>query len=144
MRKESLTLNKTIKRALPYALGLVVFGTFSGVLFQLAQAATEEAAKTARAKSDELTLRQALKQYRADCSTYPTSAQGLSVLEQAPAGLESRWKGPYVKPRIPGGPWGHSYVYTSSGKNFYIATYDGAGKPIGLAGTTTLGLVKDP
>jgi general secretion pathway protein G len=49
--------------------------------------------------------------YRLDIGSYPTTAQGLQALVQAPPGLTS-WNGPYVKgASVPLDAWNHGYVY---------------------------------
>jgi len=71
-------------------------------------------------------LRVPLLRYRMDMGDYPTTAQGLEALLQAPANSGTRWKGPYLQVR--GGskqldPWGQPYEYRGPGlKN--PASYD--------------------
>ena len=59
-----------------------------------------------------------LVQYKMDMGEYPSTAEGLAVLINAPANGGDRWRGPYVK--LPGGqlpldPWGESYQYRYPG-----------------------------
>ena len=68
--------------------------------------------KTARAQIS--SLEKALDQYRLDTGRYPTTDQGLSALNVAPAG-ESRWGGPYLQKAVPNDPWGRPYIYKSPG-----------------------------
>ncbi len=50
-------------------------------------------------------------------SRYPSSAEGLAALVQAPAGLE-HWNGPYLKKgKVPTDPWGQPYHYQSPGNH---------------------------
>ncbi|MGJ8639051.1 MAG: type II secretion system major pseudopilin GspG [Opitutaceae bacterium] len=60
------------------------------------------------------TMKTALLPYRLDVGSYPTSEQGLKALVSAPAGKETRWKGPYVD-EIPTDPWGNEYQYKYPG-----------------------------
>lgn len=70
--------------------------------------------KAARAQID--ALEKALDQYRLDTGHYPTSQQGLTALNQAPAN-EPRWNGPYLKKTVPLDPWGKPYIYRQPGEH---------------------------
>ncbi len=61
-------------------------------------------------------LEDALDQYRLDMGFYPTTEQGLSALNEAPAG-ENRWQGPYLRKAVPNDPWGRTYQYESPGQH---------------------------
>lgn len=52
--------------------------------------------------------------YRLDIGSYPSTEEGLEALLSAPAGKESRWKGPYIK-ELPLDPWGNAYQYRFPG-----------------------------
>jgi general secretion pathway protein G len=73
--------------------------------------------------------------YRLDIGSYPTTEQGLSVLNQTP-GTIAGWNGPYLTDET--GildPWGQPFVYRSpsqrAGRAFDIASYGADGKPGG-------------
>lgn len=70
---------------------------------------------TARAQMGMLDL--ALESYRLDNDRYPTTEQGLTALEVAPSTepVPPRWRGPYLKKRVPLDPWSHPYRYMSPG-----------------------------
>lgn len=70
--------------------------------------------QTARAQLD--ALEKALDTYRLDTGHYPTTSQGLTVLNQAPAN-EAKWRGPYLKKAVPQDPWGQPYLYVSPGRH---------------------------
>ena len=54
--------------------------------------------------------------YKLDIGNYPTSEEGRKALIQAPAGKESRWKGPYLEDsEVPLDPWGAPYQYRFPG-----------------------------
>src|SRR5207247_2278500 len=61
----------------------------------------------------------ALDGYRLDNGRYPTTAQGLGALWQAPTQdpLPSTWKGPYLRKEVPLDPWGRAYAYTCPGEH---------------------------
>lgn len=56
-----------------------------------------------------------LEQYRIHMGSYPTTEEGLRALYQAPAGRETRWRGPYIR-EIPVDPWGNEYQYRFPGQ----------------------------
>jgi len=75
---------------------------------------TTSDAKLNAAKANIAELESALERFHIHMDRYPTSEEGLKVLEQAPAGDEQRWRGPYVK-MVRNDPWGHPYQYRSPG-----------------------------
>ena len=60
-----------------------------------------------------------LETYRLDVGRFPTQAEGLAVLNQAPADerARARWRGPYLDQDLPADPWGNPYVYSLPGAN---------------------------
>jgi general secretion pathway protein G len=61
-------------------------------------------------------LHKALQAFRADVGHYPSEAQGLQALVQAPADVDrARWRGPYFPDALPADPWGGRYVYQPQG-----------------------------
>jgi len=80
-------------------------------------------ARTARVKQDVRALETALKLYKLDNFTYPSTDQGLMALVERPADLPegARWvEGGYLD-KVPKDPWGSEYVYLYPGVN---ADYD--------------------
>lgn len=75
-------------------------------------------AKDATARSQIQMLGAALDAYRLDNGRYPTTAQGLDALREAPAAdpRPSNWRGPYLRKDVPLDPWGNSYAYVSPGE----------------------------
>lgn len=73
-----------------------------------------------------------VKEFRRDCSYYPTSDQGLEALLDKPVGGRECKKyaaGGYIDGgKLPKDPWDYDFVYESDGKAFDIKTYgaDGA------------------
>lgn len=54
---------------------------------------------------------------KADVGRYPTNSEGLDALLLAPAGLEVKWKGPYIAGgKLPLDGWGHDFYYRFPGK----------------------------
>jgi general secretion pathway protein G len=92
---------------------LVIIGLLVGYVAPrfFAQVGKSEV-KTARAQIK--ALEDALDQYRLDVGRYPSSEQGLTALNEQPAG-EARWQGPYLRKNVPNDPWGRAYAYQSPG-----------------------------
>ncbi len=68
------------------------------------------------AHSDIAALGVALGNFSEDMGRYPTSAEGLAALSDAPSGIPN-WKGPYIERPILNDPWGNPYVYLCPGKH---------------------------
>lgn len=81
-------------------------------------------AQIVKAKTEIRNLESALKFYRLDNFTYPTTEQGLAALATRPADPNIRnWKaGGYVD-RVPNDPWGHDYLYLNPGVNGQLDIY---------------------
>lgn len=73
-----------------------------------------EAAKVTAAKAQINSLMDALRIYKMDTSSYPTTEQGLQALRIKPENVAS-WNGPYLPKDIPNDPWGHAYIYKYPG-----------------------------
>ncbi len=86
-----------------------------------------EKAKPQAARAQIENLASALEMFKLDVGRYPTEQEGLSVLRQAPSGVD-RWDGPYLRKQVPKDPWDRDYVYRLSGKEFEVLSYgaDGA------------------
>lgn len=74
----------------------------------------------ARGETAELQIEQivnALQLFYIDVGRYPTEAEGLTVLIDAPGGEES-WRGPYLETTGPlTDPWGRDYIFEATGEN---------------------------
>lgn len=88
--------------------------------------------KVAKAQID--AIEKALDQYRLDTGRYPSSEQGLAVLNQKPTN-EPHWSGPYLKKEVPPDPWGRPYLYRSPGEHgdYDVYSYGKDGQPGGTA-----------
>jgi general secretion pathway protein G len=90
-------------------------------------------ARQVRARMDIAALESALKLYKLDMGSYPTTEQGLQALVIPPEAenAANRWrKGGYLeKGRVPKDPWGYEYIYLSPGVNndFDIISYGADG-----------------
>ncbi len=81
-------------------------------------------AQAARVQQDLRGIEHALKFYRLDNFSYPTSEQGLDALVTKPADPNVRnWKTGGYLDRLPKDPWGNPYQYLSPGNNGEIDIY---------------------
>jgi general secretion pathway protein G len=61
-------------------------------------------------------IESALERFGLDCGQYPDDSDGLDALLIAPAGLEERWNGPYIKVSQLLDPWDNPYIYVAEGE----------------------------
>ncbi|MBF0318793.1 MAG: type II secretion system major pseudopilin GspG [Nitrospirae bacterium] len=84
--------------------------------------------KHAAAKAQIELLGQALEQFKVDTGRFPSSEEGLDVLQKNPG--TDGWDGPYLKKKIPLDPWKRPYHYNYPGKHsdydLYTFGADGA------------------
>ena len=97
----------------------------------------EEEARHVKAKMDISGMETALKLYKLDNGSYPSTEQGLEALIEAPTigQLPRKWRtGGYLdKARVPKDPWGYDYIYLSPGVHgdFDLTSYGADGEPEG-------------
>lgn len=74
-------------------------------------------ARVMAARQDIASLMQALRLYRLDTQSYPSTEQGLPALTERPAGspLPVNWKAGGYLERLPLDPWGTPYAYLNPG-----------------------------
>lgn len=92
-------------------------------------------ARVTVAKTDLRTISAALKMYRLDNGSYPTSEQGLAALVTKPTvgPAPTNWSPNGYLEKRPEDPWGRPYVYRSNGEgaDFEIVSMGKDGKPGG-------------
>ncbi|MBB3372991.1 MULTISPECIES: type II secretion system major pseudopilin GspG [unclassified Novosphingobium] len=97
---------------------------------------SQDRAMAVKAQSDIATLEQALEMFRLDQGSYPSQAQGLAALREAPPDLavpETWRKGGYIQ-RLPKDPWGRPYLYRVPGRDgapFALMSLGADGQPGG-------------
>ncbi len=115
---------------------IVILGILAGLIVPRIMERPDQA-KQMKAKTQIASLETALKLYKLDNGSYPTTDQGLQALvEQPGSGSPAKnWrKGGYLeKGRVPKDPWGFDYVYLSPGMHgdFDIISYGADGVPEG-------------
>jgi general secretion pathway protein G len=111
---------------------LVIIAIVSGLIVANVINRPDEARVTTAATNMK-TLGGALKMYRLDNGTYPTTQQGLKALYEKPTipPVPTSYPAePYVD-QMPEDPWGNPYVYESTGGRFTIKSLGKDGKPGG-------------
>jgi general secretion pathway protein G len=58
----------------------------------------------------------ALERFAIDCGRYPDDSEGLDALLVAPADLEEKWRGPYLKLKQLNDPWDNPVMYRAEGE----------------------------
>ena len=77
-------------------------------------AGRSQEARVTAARTDIHSLEVAIDAFEIDAGRFPTSEEGLRVLYERPANLDS-WR-PYLKQGIPRDPWNNEYVYEYPGR----------------------------
>lgn len=91
-------------------IGLLATGVVLAVLPRLGDASIT------KARSDIAAYQSALEMYRLDHFRYPTEAQGLDALVNAPSGVDAaRYPDNGYIQRLRDDPWGNPYIYRSPG-----------------------------
>jgi general secretion pathway protein G len=81
-------------------------------------------AQITKAKAEIANIENALKFYRLDNFTYPSSEQGLEALVTKPADPNIKnWKQGGYLPKLPKDPWGNAYLYLFPGNQGEIDVY---------------------
>ena len=97
---------------------IVILGILAMVIAPNFMDAPDEA-RQEKARMDIVALESALKLYKLDNGSYPSTEQGLQALVEAPetGTLPRKWRdGGYLEKRtVPKDPWGNDFVYLSPG-----------------------------
>ena len=93
---------------------VIIIAALAGMVLPRILTRADEAKRNI-AKGDIASITMALKLYRLDTGTYPSTDQGLSALQNRPASAEN-WKGPYLE-RQPLDPWQREYQYQYKGSH---------------------------
>jgi general secretion pathway protein G len=115
---------------------IVILGILAGLIIPRIMGRPEEARRM-KARVQLESIETALKLYKLDTGSYPTTEQGLQALVEPPTvgELAKNWrKGGYLeKGKVPKDPWGNDFVYLSPGVNddFDLSSYGKDGQPGG-------------
>ena len=115
---------------------IVILGILVGLVAPRIMGRPEEA-KRVKARLTMESLETALRMYKLDNGSYPSTEQGLAALVEKPdtGKVPTNWKkGGYLeKGRVPADPWGNSFVYLAPGVHgdYDIISYGSDGEPGG-------------
>ncbi|MFH1241688.1 MAG: type II secretion system major pseudopilin GspG [Pseudomonadota bacterium] len=115
---------------------IVILGILAGLIIPRVMDRPEEARRM-KAVVQIQGLETALKLYKLDNGTYPSTQQGLQALVEPPTvgELPKAWRGGgYLeKGKIPKDPWGNDYIYLSPGLHgdYDLMSYGADGEPGG-------------
>ncbi|MBE9569817.1 MAG: type II secretion system major pseudopilin GspG [Proteobacteria bacterium] len=115
---------------------IVILGILAGLLIPRIMGRPEEARRM-KARVQIESIETALKLYKLDNGSYPSTEQGLQALVEAPSvgQLPRAWRdGGYLeKGRVPKDPWDNEFIYLSPGVNsdFDLISYGADGEPGG-------------
>jgi general secretion pathway protein G len=115
---------------------IVILGILAGLIIPRIMGRPEEARRM-KARVQIESIETALKLYKLDNGSYPTTEQGLQALVEAPeiGQLARNWReGGYLeKGRVPRDPWDNDYVYLSPGAHddYDLISYGADGEPGG-------------
>ena len=115
---------------------IVILGILAGLIVPRIMGRPEEARRM-KARVQLESIETALKLYKLDNGSYPTTEQGLQALVEAPGSgrLAQAWReGGYLeKGKVPLDPWDNEYVYLSPGihGDFDLMSYGFDGEPGG-------------
>jgi general secretion pathway protein G len=115
---------------------IVILGILAGLIIPRIMGRPEEARRM-KARIQIESIETALKLYKLDNGSYPSTEQGLQALVEAPTvgQLPRAWRdGGYLeKGRVPKDPWDNDFIYLSPGVNsdFDLISYGADGEPGG-------------
>ena len=103
---------------------ILILGILAALIVPKIMSRPDEARRVA-ARQDIGSIMQALKLYRLDNQTYPTTEQGLQALVQKPTTppIPANWKANGYLERLPPDPWGNPYQYLNPGLHGKIDVY---------------------
>lgn len=115
---------------------IVILGILAGLIIPRIMGRPDEA-RMAKARIQIESLETALKLYKLDNGSYPTTEQGLQALVEAPAvgtPVKNWRQGGYLeKGKVPKDPWDHDFFYVSPGAHgdFDLSSLGADGEPGG-------------
>lgn len=115
---------------------IVILGILAGLIVPRIMGRPEEARRM-KARVQLESIETALKLYKLDNGSYPTTEQGLQSLVESPASgsLAKAWRerGYLEKGKVPLDPWDNEYVYLAPGihDDFDLMSYGFDGEPGG-------------
>lgn len=99
---------------------VLILGLLAALVVPKIVGRTDEARVT-KAKADIKAIESALNLFKIDNGFYPTTAEGITALVQAPPRAR-RWNPDGYLEKVPVDPWGAEYIYQSDGRQIIVAS----------------------
>jgi len=105
-----------------------------------------DSSKVQTAQTQVKMLKGTLETMRLDIGRFPTTEEGLALLNESPKDetLRAKWKGPYLDEALPNDPWGNPYQYSvpgSNGQPFALYSFGADGKKGGEGNDADIGML---
>lgn len=125
-----MNITRTLRRAqrgftlLEIMVVVVILGILAALVAPNVLGNVDEA-RIKAARSDLRNIESAVEMFRLHAFRYPTTDEGLEALITAPGdpNVRDKWKGPYLKGKLPTDPWDRPYQYVSPGTNAEVDIY---------------------
>jgi general secretion pathway protein G len=92
---------------------VIIIGILAATIIPQFMGTTYDA-KVSAAKAHIGEIEAAIERFNVHMDRYPSAEEGLKILVEAPAGEQTKWRGPYVK-QLRADPWGNVYQYQAPG-----------------------------
>lgn len=99
---------------------VLILGLLAALVVPKIVGRTDEARVT-KAKADIKAIESALNLFKIDNGFYPTTAEGIGALVQAPPRAK-RWNPDGYLDKVPVDPWSVEYIYHSDGRQIIVAS----------------------
>ena len=124
---------------------LVIIGLLAGLVGPKLFSKVDSA-KIQTAQTQVKMLKGTLETLRLDIGRFPTAAEGLALLNDAPKDekIVGKWRGPYLDETLPNDPWGNPYQYSLPGANnqpLALYSFGADGKKGGEGNDADIGLL---
>ena len=124
---------------------LVIIGLLAGLVGPKLFSKVDSA-KIQTAQTQVKMLKGTLETMRLDIGRFPTAAEGLALLNDAPKDekIVGKWRGPYLDETLPNDPWGNPYQYSLPGTNnqpLALYSFGADGKKGGEGNDADIGLL---
>jgi general secretion pathway protein G len=124
---------------------LVIIGLLAGLVGPKLFSKVDTS-KVQTAQTQVKMLKGALETMRLDIGTFPSTEDGLAMLNDPPKDekLRAKWKGPYLDEALPNDPWGNPYQYSvpgSNGQPFALYSFGADGKKGGEGNDADIGML---
>lgn len=111
---------------------LVIIGLLAGLVGPKLFSKVDTS-KVQTAKAQIKMLKGTLETFRLDMGRFPTTEEGLAILNNPPTDpqLKAKWHGPYLDEDLPPDPWGNPYQYSIPGSHnqpFALYSFGADGK----------------